>query len=46
VAVRAEVRVRALGWNARAELTLAVAGFDVRDALEPGPDRRGAGRRA
>jgi hypothetical protein len=35
VDVRAEVRVRALGWHARAEVTLAVAGYDVRDALDP-----------
>ncbi len=42
--VRAEVRARALGWNARAEVTLAVAAYDVRDALDPRPaDRRGAG---
>jgi hypothetical protein len=40
VAVRADVRVRALGWNARADVTLAVAGYDLRDALDPGPDRR------
>jgi hypothetical protein len=45
VAVRAEVRVRALGWHARAEVPLAVAGYDVRDALEPGRDRRGTDRR-
>jgi hypothetical protein len=44
VAVRADVRVRALGWNARADVTLAVAGYDLRDALEPGPDRRGVAR--
>jgi recombination protein RecA len=46
VDVRAEVRVRALGWHARAEVTLAVAGYDVRDALDPhAPDRRGGARR-
>lgn len=43
VEVRAEVRVRALGWNARAELRFPVMRYDLRDALEPGPDRRGAG---
>lgn len=44
VEVRAEVRVRALGWNARADLRFPVARYDLRDALEPGaPDRRGAG---
>jgi hypothetical protein len=43
--VRVEVRARALGWNARAEVRLAVAGYDVRDALDPdAPDRRGADR--
>jgi hypothetical protein len=46
VTVRADVRVRALGWHARADVTLAVAGYDLRDALEPGPDRRGADRRS
>lgn len=46
VAVRARVQVRALGWQARAEVVLAVAAHDVRDALEPGPDRRGTGRAA
>ena len=43
VAVHARVRVRALGWHARADVELAVAGYDVRDALEPGRDRRGDG---
>ncbi|HEY0780620.1 MAG TPA: hypothetical protein VGD56_21870 [Gemmatirosa sp.] len=44
-AVRAEVRAHALGWNARAEVTLAVAAYDVRDALDPRPaDRRGSGQ--
>ncbi|GJG88278.1 hypothetical protein tb265_34590 [Gemmatimonadetes bacterium T265] len=43
--VRAEVRARALGWNERAEVTLAVAAYDVRDALDPRPaDRRGCAR--
>jgi hypothetical protein len=43
--VRAEVRARALGWNARAEVTLPVAAYALRDALDPGGgDRRGAGR--
>lgn len=47
VDVRAEVRVRALGWNARAELLFPVARYDLRDALEPGaPDRRGSGSAA
>ena len=41
VAVRARVQARALGWHARAEVVLAVAGYDLRDALEPGRDRRG-----
>ena len=41
--VRAEVRARALGWNERAEVTLAVAAYDVRDALDLRPaDRRGS----
>ncbi len=44
VAVRVDVRVRALGWQARVAVPLAVAGRDVRDALEPGRDRRGARR--
>ena len=43
VAVRAEVRARALGWHARVEVPLTVAAYDIRDALEPGRDRRGAG---
>ncbi len=43
--VRAEIRARALGWNERAEVTLAVAAYDVRDALDPRPaDRRGSAR--
>ncbi len=43
VEVRAEVRARALGWNEWAEVTLAVAAYDLRDALDPRPaDRRGA----
>ncbi|AHG92541.1 RecA domain protein (plasmid) [Gemmatirosa kalamazoonensis] len=44
--VQADVRVRAMGWNARAEIVLPVAPYDVRCAVAPGPDRRGAGRRA
>lgn len=44
VEVRTEVRVRALGWNARAVVQLPVATYDVRDALDPHvPDRRGGG---
>jgi hypothetical protein len=42
VLVRAEVRARALGWHGRATVALAVAGYDLRDALEPGRDRRGS----
>ena len=45
IEVRAEIRARALGWNERAEVTLAVAAYDVRDALDPRPaDRRGGPR--
>lgn len=44
VEARAEVRARALGWSARAEVAFAVAAYDVRDALDHRPaDRRGAG---
>lgn len=40
--VQAEVRVRALGWNARAKVLFRVKSYDLRDALEPGAaDRRG-----
>jgi hypothetical protein len=38
---RIEVRARALGWNAKAQVVLPVAPYDVRCAVEPGPDRRG-----
>lgn len=41
VLIRATVQVRALGWQARAEVALPVAGYDVRSALDPGFDRRG-----
>jgi len=45
IEVRAEIRARALGWNERAEVTLAVAAYDVRDALDTRPaDRRGGPR--
>lgn len=42
--VRADVRVRALGWNARAEIQFPVAPYDLRSAVDPGVDRRGADR--
>lgn len=42
VAARAEVQVRALGWHARVTVPVPVAGYDIRDALEPARDRRGA----
>jgi hypothetical protein len=41
---RIEVRARALGWNAVARIVLPVAPYDVRCALEAGPDRRNPGR--
>jgi hypothetical protein len=43
-AVRVTVQVRAVGWQARTTLRLAVAPYDLRDALEPGVDRRGGER--
>ncbi len=47
VEARAEVRARALGWSARAEVAFVVAAYDVRDALDHRPpDRRGAERGA
>lgn len=42
---RIEIRARALGWNASARVVLPVAPYDLRCALEPGADRRNAGRR-
>ncbi|MGH7719766.1 MAG: hypothetical protein ACREON_13105 [Gemmatimonadaceae bacterium] len=43
VDMRAEIRVRALGWNARATISFPVAAYDLRCALEPdSTDRRGA----
>lgn len=42
--VRAEVRARSLGWNAKATLRFRVAPYELRHALEPGVDRRGASR--
>jgi len=42
--VRAEVRARSLGWNAKATLRFRVAPYELRCALEPGVDRRGASR--
>ncbi len=41
VAVRAHVRAQAMGWNASADLTLEIAPYDLRCAVEPGLDRRG-----
>jgi hypothetical protein len=42
--VRAEVRIRSLGWNAKASLVFRVAPYELRCAVEPGVDRRGASR--
>jgi hypothetical protein len=42
--VRAEVRARSLGWNAKATLRFRVAPYELRCAVEPGVDRRGASR--
>lgn len=42
---RIEIRARALGWNAAAQVVLPVAPYDLRCALEPGADRRNPGRR-
>jgi hypothetical protein len=40
-----EVRARALGWNARARVTLPVTPYELRLSLDPGlPDRRGVER--
>lgn len=45
--VRVRVQVRALGWNARAEVVFPVAAYDLRCALEPGgADRRGSSLRS
>jgi hypothetical protein len=41
VEVIVDVRARASGWNAHARLKLPVTSYDLRCALEPGPDRRG-----
>lgn len=43
VDVRVDVRVRSLGWNARAELVLPIAVYDLRCVVESGPDRRNSG---
>jgi RecA/RadA recombinase len=44
VDVHVDVWARASGWNAHVRLALPVTPYDLRCALAPGPDRRGAAR--